>query len=342
MPITIKDIAKIAGVSHSTVSRCLNNKGGYSDETFLRIQKIAYELGFVFNAGARSLSTEKTGTIGIIYDEYNYATTLHPFTVKFLTYIRKILEREDLDSIVTFSQNAINGSDNIERLINKRKVDGLIIVKSNISHSTFDFLKKRKIPFVFAHQMLDESFEEVDCVYCDHYLGGNLAGNHLWEKGCTKVMCISRNEKRSEFTLRTEGFLSAAADRNILAADDFLISGGSSFQSCYKAARENLTKIKKCNGIFVHTDIMAVGLLKVLGEEKISVPEDIAVIGYDGIEFCDFITPSLSTIEQPVEKISILTCERLVDLISGAKKMSPKRKIIPPVVIERDSTSLYR
>ena len=227
MPITIKDIARIAGVSHSTVSRCLNNKGGYSEETFLKIQKIAYELGFVFNAGARSLSTEKTGTIGIVYNEYNYATTLHPFTVKFLQYIKRILEREDLDSIVTFSQTAINGSDNnIERLINKRKVDGLIIVKSDISHSTFDFLKRSKVPFVFAHQMLDDSFEEVDCVYCDHYLGGNLAGEHLAEKGCSKVMCIGRNENRREFKLRTEGFLSAASDRNVLSADNFLISGG--------------------------------------------------------------------------------------------------------------------
>ncbi len=338
MPITIKDIARIAGVSHSTVSRCLNNKGGYSDDTFQRIKKIAEELGFEFNANARSLSTAKTGTIGIIYDEYSASSSLHPFSVRFQNYIRSILEREDLDTIITFSHNASNGIDNIERLVNKRKVDGLIIVKSNISHSTYSYLRRMKIPFVFTHQMPDKFFSDVDCVYCDHYLGGYLAGNHLLDKGCTKLLCITRKEKRSEFALRTEGFVSAASDRNIQFTSEDLIVGGDSFYTGYEAVKNNILKIRNYNGIFAHTDFIALGVLKALEEEGISVPGDIAVIGYDGIEFCNFSTPSLSTIEQPAEKVSILTCERLIDLLSGTKKIKSRRIIIPPTVIERDSS----
>ncbi len=339
MPITIKDIARIAGVSHSTVSRCLNNKGGYSEETSMKVRKIAEELGFEFNANARSLSTAKTGTIGIIYDEYSDTSNLHPFSVRFQKYIRKILEREDLDTIINFSHNASNGIDNIERLVSKRKVDGIIIVKSNISRSTYNYLRRMKIPFVFAHQMPDKSCEDVDCVYCDHYLGGYLAGNHLLDKGCTKLLCITRMETRSEFLLRSEGFVSAVSDRNIQITSADLINGGDSFYTGYDAVKRNISRIRKYNGIFAHTDFIALGILKALEEENISVPGDMAVIGYDGIEFCNFSTPSLSTIEQPAEKVSILTCERLIELLSGTKKIKSRRIVIPPVVIERESSN---
>lgn len=342
MPITIKDIARIAGVSHSTVSRCLNNKGGYSDDTFQKIKKIAAELGFEFNANARSLSTAKTGTIGIIYDEYRDSSNLHPFSVRFQKYIRRILEREDLDTIVTFSHNASNGIDNIERLVSKRKVDGIIIVKSNISSSTYNFLRRMKIPFVFAHQMPDKSLDDIDCVYCDHYLGGYLAGSHLLDKGCTRLLCVTRKEKRKEFSLRTEGFISAVSDRNVQITPEDLINGGDSFYTGYDAVKRNISRVRNYNGIFAHTDFMALGILKALEEENITVPGDMAVIGYDGIEFCDFTTPSLSTVEQPAEKVSILTCERLIDLLSGTKKIKSRKIVIPPTVIERDSSKYNR
>ncbi len=149
MQLTIKDIARIAGVSHSTVSRCLNNKGGCSEDTCLRIKKISSELGFEFNANARSLSTAKTGTIGIIFDEDDYENTLHPFTMGFQKHIRRSLERADLDTIITFSRNRITETDNVVKLVNKGKVDGVIIIKADISHSTINFLRKSKIPFVF-------------------------------------------------------------------------------------------------------------------------------------------------------------------------------------------------
>ena len=338
MIITIKDIAKIAGVSHSTVSRCLNNKKGVSDETCGRIKKIAEDLGFEFNANARSLSTAKTGTIGIIYDEDHYESSLHPYTMSFQKYIRRSLEREDLDTIITFSKNQFTGYDNVERLINKRKVDGVIIISSDISHSTLDFLKKRNVPFVFSHQTPDKSFGDVDCVYCDHLRGGYTAGAHLAAAGCRSLLCITRTDTRAEFSLRTEGFLSAAADMGIPQSSVDVFPGGVTFKSGYDFVRKNLSKITKYNGIFVHTDLLALGVLKALRENGTSVPEDIAVVGYDGIEICNFVNPTLTSVEQPGETISILTCERLIELISGVKKIKSRRIIIPPNLVERESS----
>ncbi|MCP5515303.1 MAG: LacI family DNA-binding transcriptional regulator [Spirochaetales bacterium] len=339
MPLTIKDIARIAGVSHSTVSRGLNGKPGVSDELRDKIKQIASDLGFEFNANARSLSTAKTGTIGIIYDEENYESTLHIYSMGLLRYMRNSLEREDLDAIITFSKNRFTGYDNIEKLINKRKVDGLIIISSKIDIKTIHFLNDAKIPFVFSHQIPDENFGDVDSVYCDHFNGGYIAGGHLIKQGCRKLLCIARKDNRKEFQMRTAGFTSAARDSGLEIDKQSVITGGYTFIDGYNTAIANLDRIKKSDGIFIHTDLKALGVISALSERNISVPDDICVIGYDDTELCTFIKPSLTSIQQPSEKIAVQTCERLIELLNGSREIKTKKIILPPRLIERDSSN---
>jgi LacI family transcriptional regulator len=178
MTITSKEIALIAGVSQSTVSRSLNDSPLISEKTKERIRKVAKEQGFVFNANARSLSTNKTNTVGIIYpDNFNdfsvnlYFSSLH-------NQLRESLEKENLDLIVSFAENKFTKTNNIERLIKCQKVDGLIIVKSKLDHQTVNYLKSSKIPFVFMHHIPDISQlhnVDVDIVCTDHIKGGYLA-----------------------------------------------------------------------------------------------------------------------------------------------------------------------
>ncbi len=338
MPITIKDIAKIAGVSHSTVSRGLNGKPGVSDEMREKIKQIAGDLGFEFNANARSLITTKTGTIGIIYDEENYESTLHIYSMGLLRYMRKSLERENLDAIITFSRNQFTGNDNIEKLINKRKVDGLIIISSRVDLKTIRFLKDIKLPFVISHQAPDEKFGDVDSVYCDHFAGGYMAGEHLVKQGCRNPVCITRKEKRKEFLMRTEGFIAGVRDGGVDISESSILHGGYSFREGYSTVMENIDLIKKTDGIFVHTDLKALGVISALNDLGISIPQDICVAGYDDTELCTFIKPNLTSIQQPSEKISILTCERLIELLNGVKRVKTKTTILPPNLIVRGST----
>ena len=336
MATTIKDIARIAGVTHSTVSRCLNDKPGVSDSMRVEIKKIAKELNFEFNANARGLNTSKTGTIGIILDDENDDNSPHFYTKSFLRHIRHQLEEEDLDTLTTFSRNNISGKDNIIKLVNRRKVDGIIILSPKISLESISFLKENEIPFIFSHQIPNKELGDVNAVYCDHYHGGYLATRHLLEKGRKNILCLSRFEDRFEFTQRTRGYETALMEYGLSVKKKNIIKGNASLEVNSGLWRKIEPEIHRIDAVFAHTDLMAVVLMKELKDHGISIPDDIAIVGYDNIELCTFVDPHLTSIAQPSKDISEKTCEILIRLLSGHD--DSKRIIIPPSLIIREST----
>lgn len=337
MAATIKDIAKIAGVDHSTVSRGLNDKPGLSDNMRKKIKQIANEIGFEFNANARSLSTARTGTIGIIYDEENYESTLHIYSMGLLRHMRQYLEQKNLDAIITFSSNLFSGEDNIKKLINKQKVDGFIILTSKINEKTIDLLNSKQFPFIIAHQIPNTNFN-ANSVYSDHFKGGYLAGKHLIEQGCKNLLCITRKDKDRQFVLRTEGFLKALDENGINPTSKTILQGGYSFKEGYQTVMDNCNLIKKTDGIFVHTDLKAIGVFSALKELGISIPNEIALVAYDNTELCTFLTPALSSVSQPGEEISLISCEKLIELINGVKNDKITNIVLPPTLVIRESS----
>ena len=183
---TLKDVAKAAGVSMATVSRSLNDSTLIPEKTRKRVREIADEMGFEFNAHARSLITRRVGTIGIIlppeYDRFGvnlYHGTLH-------SSLRSVLECNDIDLIVAFLNNHFTGGNNIRKLVSRKKVDGLIIVQPLIERELIDFLHAKDMPFVFSHYPPpDPCPADVDIIYPDNEYGGYLAGQsprRPWEK----------------------------------------------------------------------------------------------------------------------------------------------------------------
>ncbi|ADK80969.1 LacI family DNA-binding transcriptional regulator [Sediminispirochaeta smaragdinae] len=336
MAVTIKDIAKIAGVTHSTVSRCLNDKPGVSDAMRAEIKRIAQDLGFEFNANARSLHTSKTETIGIILNEANDDNQPHLFTNNFLRHIRHQLEEEDLDTITTFPHNDYSGKDNIQKIVNRRKVDGLILLTSSIEKETVDFLRDAEIPFVFSHQIPPDEFGKVNAVYCDHRKGGYLATKHLIDCGYRRILCVTRPDQRLEFALRTDGYRQALEEAGIAVDETMILKGGSSFDFCPEDVEREILQVSKYDAIFAHTDLIALEIMKELVKHGISVPKDIALMGYDNIELCTFFEPHLSSVAQPLEDISIKTCEILIKQLAGDNTV--KRFVFQPRLIPRETT----
>jgi len=338
MGITTKDIAKIAGVSQSTVSRCLNDSKLISEETKNRIKEIAAQYGFEFNANARSLSTNKTGTIGVIYPEnFNdfsnnlYLSSLH-------NQLRDSLEKENLDLIVSFANNRYTGQSNIRRMVLRKKVDGLIIVRNDIDNETLMFLNKSKIPFIFMHHFIDDpDLSNIDIIASDHEYGGYLAGRYLAGLGHRNIACIAVKGIGTEYDERTSGFKAALKDSKLTFDDRFLFYGDSTFKSGYSAVRENIDAIKGITAMFVHNDIMALGAIEALKEYGLKVPDDVSIIGYDDIELCTYFKPYLTTIHQQREEIARLACERLVELLKAKRPKTKKIVRLKPNLVIRDS-----
>lgn len=339
--ITIKDIATIAGVNYSTVSRSLNDSPLVAQPTKDRIKKIAEELGFEFNANARSLTTSKTGTIGIIYPENFDEFGIHLYYSSLHHQLRKSLEKVDLDLIVAFPQNRTTKENNVKKLITKQKVDGLIIAQSDLDQDTLRFISKAKIPFVFFHHPVDSKFEDVDAVYTDHFQGGYLATQHLVKLGHQRIICMTAGGER-EFQLRTQGYKAALDDNRLGFDEDLIIEGKPYFQLAKQLIIERINMVKSVDAIFAQNDLMAWGVIEALKEMNIQVPQDIAVVGYDDIELSTYISPKITTIRQPREEIATLTCERLYELLNSkntVRKRKKKTELLPSLVIRESCGS---
>jgi DNA-binding LacI/PurR family transcriptional regulator len=325
--VTIRDIAKIAGVSHSTVSRSLNDNDMIPEKTRDRIKEIAKELGFEFNYSARSLSTSKTGTIGLIFPLGFDDIATGPFFNSMINGIRKQLAQTSYDTIIDFPKNPFTGESNIKKLINRRKVDGLLLVVQTLNEDEWRFILDSKIPTIFLHFRPPTSAAgKVEFVCTDNFSGGYLATEHLIQLGHKNILTFTGKEGY-EFENRTMGYKTVLADNNLEVDEKKIVFCDISYDAAYECVKSSIEMIKQSSAIFAQTDIMALGIMAALKDFGIRVPEDISVIGYDDIEYGKYHTPKLTTIHQPAEKLIEMGCKRLVDKLSG-KKSEKLQKVI--------------
>ncbi len=317
--MTLRDVAKAAGVSMATVSRSLNGSTLIPESTRKRVRGIADQLGFEFNAHARSLITRKVGTIGIIlppdFDRFGvnlYHGTLH-------NALRSVLECNDIDLIVAFLNNHFTGGNNVRKLVSRKKVDGLIIVQPVFEGELVEFLRSKEMPFVFSHYPPPEDCpDDVDVIYPDNEQGGFLAGRHVAGLGRKRILCIASQGKRAherEWDLRLEGVRRGLSEGGAGLRECDLLRGDMTMESGYDLVMSVRGSLRGYDGIIALNDLMAIGAILAIREIGLRIPQDIAVVGYDDTDLASCMRPTLTTIHQPREELSLVTCERLLELI---------------------------
>jgi len=337
MAVTTKDIAKLAGVSQSTVSRSLNRSPLISKKTQERVLRIAKEQNFEFNANARSLSTNISNSIGLIFPDDYMEFGLNLYFGALHTHIRETVEKLNYDLIIGFEKNKYTDTNTIRRLVAQKKVDGLIIALPRINSESMEFLSKAKIPFIFLHfHQVQDCLSNTNQIYADHLHGGYIATKHLIDLGHRKIVCLSSKDGQ-EFEERRNGYIKALIESGIAVNENLFLFGDRSFKSGFSSINENLKLFKKATALFCHTDIMALGALEAFKLSNIRVPEEIAVIGYDDIELGNYFSPLLTTVHQPREEISSLAIERLVQLIESNPRRNHKEIVVKPSLVIRES-----
>lgn len=329
----------MAGVSHSTVSRSLNNSPRVKQDTKDKIAAIAEKFDFEFNAGARSLSTRKTGTVGIIHPElYNdYSGSI--FSNSLISEIMKRLDRAGIDSIPVFSENRENSSSTIRRLTRQQKVDAFIIVDSLVSVEDWKFISKFNIPAIQLHYKPKYTPpEKINYIYSDNIIGGSLGTDYLIEHGCKTIMCITIKSEHPEILDRMEGFSLSMKEHNLIIDKNLIFEEECTLFNGEKVIRENKNKLDQIDGIFVHADIMALGVINELQKLGYRVPEDIRVIGYDDIELGTYFTPKLTTIHQPKEVLAEKACSKLKEIMGYNPDTGEiLQEIAAPYLVVRES-----
>lgn len=341
--VTIKDIAKIAGVNYSTVSRSLNDRPEISLKTKEKIKKLAEELGFEFNNNARSLSTKKTGTIGIIFDKGFDNETASLFFSKLLKAFRYRLEKESLDIILDFRTNPFTGKNNIKKLINTNKIDGFLVADEFLTEDDIKFIIDKKIPTVFVHHRpLFYKEYKLDYVLTDHFQGGYLATKYLLDQGHKEIITFTHKiyeKEYSEFEERTKGYVKAMEEAGIKIKKSMILRDEISFEYGREAIKKLIKKNFKVTAVFAQTDLLALGIIRGIKEAGLRIPEDISVIGYDNIGFGQFSEPELSTINQPIEELVGIAVKILTEKLQGNENKKVENIIVEPNLILRNSVS---
>ncbi len=323
--VTIKDVAKASEVSIATVSQILNgNSKNFSPKTVAKVLKIKEELNYVPDYFARRMIMKKSKTIGVLVPDIS-----NPF---FSTLVRGIEDVLYKDNFITMLCNA-NGDNKKENLVleelSRRGVDGFIIASSAISDEEIQrLLINKKHPFIILDQKVSE--KSSDTIQTDDFLGGQLAATHLKELNHKNVAVILPEGATDNVTHRLEGFLSIYPEDVTIIFSPLSKEGGE--EAASKVAKS------KATGIFAINDEIAFGLyvgLKALGKK---IPDDYSVIGYDNVDMCEYVTPPLTTIAQPIYELGQQTAEILLERISNPEQDKMTKKL-PVNIINRFSTA---
>ncbi len=306
---TINEVAKMAGVSIATVSRAINGNYPVKSETKKKIFEAIKELDFKPNELAVSMITKKTNTIGVVVPSITNA-----FFNTLIKGISHVTEKNGYTLLVCTSDN--NEMELVEKLVN-RQVDGIIIADSNIEEKK-DFYKKihkdTKIIFINGY---DEDFNYVSV---DQIEGTKKALHYLLDKGHKEILFIRGSENSYSYNLKEKIFKELCNTSNILVVD----SGNKdeAIINVKKAVKNFFSMEKKCSAIFACNDLMAIGAIKGLQELLITIPKEVAVMGFDNIFLCDLISPTISTVDQNIFELGKICAENLLKLIEKNDKVN--------------------
>lgn len=330
--VSIKEIARICGVSVATVSRIINQNGRYSEETEKRVRKVIKELNYQPNQIAKGLRTSRTDIIGIIVPDI----TNEYFAALILAFQKKLFQGGY--SCVIFNTD---GSREIERQclnnLAALNISGIISVNGYLD---LNELLKRDMPVVYIDKdvPVNNMFKNWATLSSDHETGAYLATKELATRGCKRILCITALPDSHATHLRTEGFIRACTDYQINCDSNHIFVPQSLSVSCgYEIIKKALEDRINFDGVFCQTDWLAVGALNALIEFGIQVPEDVKLVGFDDIRVTQFTQKPLTTIHQSTDSLGATAANIMLQMQEGI--FLEERNIKLPVQLIRRETT---
>lgn len=311
MTVTLVEIAQMAGVSVSTVSRALSN-GAYplKEETRQRILDLAEEMGYKPNLVARSLQSNRSHVVGVIVDRMQ-----SPFAAATVQGIQEILRNEGYSISIAYSNRDQELAEEAISSFYSRQMDGIIILNSWLHHFNDRILSLQNRPFIFVNRLFGNCM--CNCVGPGDHIGAQIATQHLIDLGHQRIGYINGREDWIEAQNRLAGYQDVLSQQGLPVDQALIKQGNWGVDSGYQAAQELLSLQEKPTAIFAANDIMALGAIYAIQEAGLHVPDDIAVVGYDDRDFAAWIRPALTTIRMPSYEMGQAAARLLLKQFSG-------------------------
>lgn len=334
MGATLKDVAELAGVNASTVSRVINNSGvAVKDETRQRILDAVKKLNYKPNVVARSLRTRSTQLLGMIIPDIT-----NPFFPMCYKGAETAAWEKGFNIILCNTDDQLEKEEMYVQGLRDRQVDGLILATAQVD-STLDKMSQNGYPYVFLNRRSRQATGHF--VVADNLKGARLATDHLIGLGHKNIAHISGPLYTDVGLSRLEGFRLAAREHGLPFSLDFVVESEFNEEAGYWAALELFKKKKEVTAIFAANDSIAVGVMTAAGEIGLKIPGDVSLVGFNDIPIVSKLRPSLTSVHLPLFNMGYLAAEMLIKIING-EPLEQDGIILEPKLVARESTAEAR
>ncbi len=336
--VTIKDIAREAGVSYATVSRALNNVSGTKDSTAKRIKEIAKSMGYQRNTLAAGLVTKRTNTIGFILPEI-----ANPFFTKILSAVSSVADEYDLTVLICSTGWDTEKEWKELKTLSERRVDGILLYPSSDLSKVDKRLEAIDTPLVLFGDISEKSVTRHRTVNMDNILAGRLALEHILACAYKRIAFLGGPSKSASSVARLKGVREALADRGLeldeanVSEEKYTIESG--YNRCKKMLKRS--KSKRPDAFICGNDLIALGALQAVLESPYEVGKDIGVMGFDDVEYAALPQIQLSTVRVPCEKMGVIGTHMLLQEIFSDNERFSKIQVnetMKPELIQRKTT----
>lgn len=333
---TMKDIARLAGVSTSTVSHVINKSRFVSDEIAERVNNAAQQLNYAPSALARSLKMNRTKTIGMLV-----TTSTNPFFGEVVKGVERSCYHQGYNLILC---NTEGDNQRMKASINtllQKRVDGLLLMCSTLEGERLDvFDRYPDIPIVVMDwgPILFAS----DKIQDNSLQGGYMATKHLIECGHKEIGCITGPLIRHQAQMRYEGYKRALAEAGIAINPDWIVESDFECEGGYQAFEKLYQRGKLPSALFVSNDMMAMGVIQAASQRGLRVPDDLSLIGYDDVHIAKFMTPALTTIHQPKYRLGKAAVDTLLYRLENPDTTAQVVQLEPTLVVRSSVCSLNK
>jgi LacI family transcriptional regulator len=334
MSPTLEQVARMAGVSRSTVSRVVNDHPHVRTETRERVWEAIRQSGYRPHAVARSLVTSRTQIIGMVIPEAVARLFADPFFPPLLRGATETCNAHQYHLLLSLFGDPVGQEDTYQRILRNGYLDGVIIASASMDDPLVPRMLRDQLPFVSVGRHLDERVHYVDV---DNVGGARMAVEHLIRLGHQRIAIITGRLDTFAGQARLEGYRQALQAHGIQAEESLTVEGDFTERSGVVGTQRLLPASP--TAVFVSSDTMAVGALKALRQAGLQVPQDIALVGFDDIPVASALEPPLTTVRQPIERLGSTAVDLLLRVLENpsGKEVPVHRVILPTELVVRDS-----